>query len=132
MIPEEFQYLMIPEINIRRGVPKLPGQLGSQFRDYSHKMQEAQRAHLIKCNVQAVFFLKLLINHIKERKLTTPVWGGHTHITETVDWDSPKGNVSRFVRMSQDNMCYNMSVVSAEVQGITDLDASAEVICPQS
>jgi hypothetical protein len=29
-------------------------------------------------------------------------------------------------------MCYNMSVVSAEVHKITDLDASAEVICPQS
>jgi hypothetical protein len=34
--------------------------------------------------------------------------------------------------MAQDHMCYNMSVVSAEVQGIMDLDASAEVICPQS
>jgi hypothetical protein len=50
----------------------------------------------------------------------------------TVDWDSPKGNVSRFVQMAQDHMCYNMSVVSAEVQGITDLDALAQVICPQS
>jgi hypothetical protein len=29
-------------------------------------------------------------------------------------------------------MCYNMSVVSAEVHRITDLDALAEVICPQS
>ena len=34
--------------------------------------------------------------------------------------------------MAQDHMCYNMSVVSAEVHGIMDLDASAEVICPQS
>jgi hypothetical protein len=49
-----------------------------------------------------------------------------------VDWDSPKGNVSRFVRMSQDHMCYNMSVVSVEVQGIMDLDASADVLCPES
>jgi hypothetical protein len=49
-----------------------------------------------------------------------------------VDWDSPKGDVSRFVRMAQDHMCYNMSVVSAEVHGIMDLDASAEVIRPQS
>ena len=38
MLPEEFQYLSIPEINIRRGVPKLPGQPGSQFRDYSWEM----------------------------------------------------------------------------------------------
>jgi hypothetical protein len=48
-----------------------------------------------------------------------------------VDWDSPKGNISQFVRMAQDHMCYNMSVVSAEVHRITDLDASAEVICLQ-
>ncbi len=132
MLPEEFQYLMIPEINICRGLPKLPGQPGSQFRDYSREMQEARRAHLIKSNVQAIPFLTLLINHVKDCRLTAPVWGGHAHITGMVDWDSPKGNVSQFVWMSQDHMCYNMSVVSAEVQGIMDLDASAEVICPQS
>jgi hypothetical protein len=88
--------------------------------------------HLIECDVQVIPFLTLLINHVKERQLTTPVWGGHAHITGTVDWDSPKSNVSRFVRMAQDHMCYNMSIVCAEVHRITDLDALAEVLCPQS
>ncbi len=82
--------------------------------------------------MQAIPFLALLLNHIKDWRLTTPVCGGHAHITGMVDWDSPKGNVSQFVRMAQDHMCYNMSVVSTEVHRITDLDASAEVICPQS
>jgi hypothetical protein len=41
MLPEEFQYSTIPEINIHRRVPKLPGQPGSQFRDYLQEMQEA-------------------------------------------------------------------------------------------
>jgi hypothetical protein len=95
-------------------------------------MQEARRAHLIECDTQAIPFLRLLINHIKERKLTTPIWGGHAHITKTIDWDSPKGDISRFVWMSQDHMCYNMSVVSTEVQGIMDLDASVDVLCPES
>ncbi len=95
-------------------------------------MQEARQAHLIECDVQAIPFLMLLLNHVKYWRLTAPVWGGHVHITGTVDWDSPKGNVSQFIRMAQDHMCYNMSVVSAEVHGITDLDALAEVICPQS
>jgi hypothetical protein len=95
-------------------------------------MQEAQRAHLIECYAQGIPLLRLLINHIKERKLTTPIWRGHAHITKMVDWDSPKGDISWFVWMSQDHMCYNMSVVSAEVRGITDLDASADVLCPES
>jgi hypothetical protein len=96
-------------------------------------MQEAQRAHLIECNVWVIPFLRLLINHIKEHKLTAPIWGGHAHLTKTVDWDSPKGDVSRFVWMSQDHMCYkNVSVVSIEVRGIMDLDASANVLCPES
>ncbi len=51
MLPEEFKYMKIPEINIRQGVPKLPGQPGAQFCDYSREMQEAQCAHLIECNV---------------------------------------------------------------------------------
>jgi hypothetical protein len=48
-------------------------------------MQEARQAHLIECDVQAIPFLRLLINHIKEHKLTTPIWGGHAHLTKTVD-----------------------------------------------
>ncbi len=32
--------------------------------------------------------------------------------------------------MSQDNTCYNMSVISIEVRGILDLEASAEILCP--
>ncbi len=42
MLPEEFQYSLIPEINNCRGVPKLTGQPGSQLRDYSREMQEAR------------------------------------------------------------------------------------------
>jgi hypothetical protein len=76
MLPEEFQYSSIPEINIYRGVPKLPGQPGSQFRDYLREMQEARQAHLIECDVQAIPFLTLLLNHVKDQRLTAPVWGG--------------------------------------------------------
>ena len=95
-------------------------------------MQKARRAHLIECDIKKIPFLLLLINYIKEHKLTIPIWGGHTHITETVDWDSPKGDVSRFVRMSQDHTNYNMSLTIVQVNGITDLEASAEVKCPES
>ena len=34
--------------------------------------------------------------------------------------------------MSQDHTNYNMSLVSVQVKGITDLEASAEVTCPES
>jgi hypothetical protein len=40
-LPDEFASSPIPEINIQRGVPKLPGQPGNNFRDYSCEMQEA-------------------------------------------------------------------------------------------
>jgi hypothetical protein len=49
ILPEEFEHSKIPDINIRWGVPKLPGQPGSQFWDYSREMQEARWAHLIEC-----------------------------------------------------------------------------------
>jgi hypothetical protein len=132
MLLEEFEHSKNLEINIQQGVPKLPGQPGSQFCDYSREMQEVQQAHLTECNVQVNPFLRLPINNIKEHKLTTPIWGGHAHLTKTVDWDSPKGNISLFVRMSQDHMCYNLSVVSIEVSGIIDLDALADVPRPES
>ena len=131
-LPDKFEYSPLPDINIRRGVPKLPGQPGSNFRNYSREMQEAQRAHLIERDIKAIPFLRLLISYIKDNKLAARIWGGHTHITETVDWDSPKGDVSRFVRMSQDHTNYNMSLISVQVKGITNLEASAEVTCPDS
>jgi hypothetical protein len=129
-LSEEFEYAKTPEINIRRGVPKLPGQPGQHFCDYLQEMQEARQAHLIECNVNAIPFLRTLIGYMKEWKLAAPIWGWHVHIAKTVDWDSTKRDVSRFIRMLQDHMCYNMSVISDEVRGILDLNASAEILCP--
>jgi hypothetical protein len=129
-LSEEFEYAKTLEINIQRGVPKLPGQPGQHFCDYLQEMQEARQAHLIKCNVNAIPFLWTLIGYMKERKLTAPIWGRHARITKTVDWDSPKGDVSHFIQMLQDHMCYNMSVINVKVWGILDLNASAEILCP--
>jgi hypothetical protein len=95
-------------------------------------MQEAQWAHLIECDVKAIPFLHTLISYIKELKLAAPIWGGHAHITKTVDWDSPKGDISRFIQMSQDHTCYNMSLISVEVHGISDLVATTEIQCPDT
>ena len=47
-LPDKFKNAPLPDINIRRGIPKLTGQPGSSFRDYSREMQEARRAHLIE------------------------------------------------------------------------------------
>jgi hypothetical protein len=93
-------------------------------------MQEARWAHLIECDVKAIPFLRAFISYIKELRLATPIWGGHAHITKMIDWDSPKADISQFIRMSQDHTCYNMSVISIEVQGILDLAATAEIQCP--
>jgi len=130
-LPDEFDYSPLPDINICRGIPKLPGQPGSNFCDYSREMQEARQAHLIECDIKAIPFLRTLISYIRDNKLAARIWGGHTHITEMVDWDSPKGDVSRFVQMSQDHTNYNMSLISVKVKGITDLEVSAEVTCPE-
>ena len=127
---EEFEHHQLPKINIRCGVPKLHGQSGEQFCKYTRDMQVAQRGHLIECDISKIPFLCALINYIKEHELAALLWGGHAHITETVDWDSPKGNLSHFVRMPQDHTCYNMSVISVEVRGIIDIDGKAAIYCP--
>jgi hypothetical protein len=131
-LPEEFKYATLPDIDIRHGVPKLPGQPGSNFCNYLREVQEARRAHLIECDIKEIPFLRALISYIKDKKLAVHIWGRHTQITETVDWDSPKGHVSRFIRMSQDRTNYNMSLISIQVKGITNLEASAEVTCSES
>ena len=128
---EEFEHHQLPKINICQGVPKLPCQSGEQFCKYTQDTQEARQAHLIECDTSKIPFLRALINYIKEHKLAAPLWGGHAHITETVDWDSPKGDLSHFVRISQDHTCYNMSVISVEVPSITNIDRKAEIFIAQ-
>ena len=121
--PDEFEHAPLPDINNHGGIPKLLGQPGSSFRDYLRDMQEARWAHLVECNIKAIPFLCALISYIKDKKLAVCIWGGHTHITEMVDWDSPKGDVSQFVRMMQDHTNSNMSLISFQVNGITNLEA---------
>jgi hypothetical protein len=129
---EEFEHAKTPKIHIRRGVSKLPGQPGNHFCKYLQEMQEACWAHLIECDVKAIPFLQMLISYIKELKLAAPIWGGHAHIAEMVDWDSLKGNISQFIHMTQDHTCYNMSMISIEVRGILNLAATAEIQCPDT
>jgi hypothetical protein len=75
----------------------------------------------------------VLIGYIKELKLATPIWGRHALITEMVDRDYLKGDISQFIQMLQDHMLYNMSdVTSVEVWGISDLEALAEILYPVS
>ncbi len=66
--------------------------------------------------------MDLLIDYIKANKKTVPVWGKLAHIAKTVDWDSPKADVSQFVKMSQDHTSFNCSVIGVDLQGIVDLD----------
>jgi hypothetical protein len=132
-LPEEFEHAKIQEINICQGIPQISCQPGDHFRNYSREMQEAQRAHLIECNVKAIPFLRMLISYIKELKLAVRlIWGGHAHNTKTLNWDSPKGDISQFVEMMQDHTCFNMSVTSIKVCVILDLAATDKVLCPSS
>jgi hypothetical protein len=132
ILPEEFEHHKLPEINIHRGAPKLPGQSGQQFQKYTRDMQEARQVHLIEYDTSKIPFLCASINYTKEHKLTALIWDGHAHITKTVDWDSPKGDLSHFVRISQDHTCYNMSVTCIKVRGIANIDKMANIYCPTS
>jgi hypothetical protein len=51
-LPDEFDYSPLPDINIRHGILKLPGQPGRNFHYYLHGMQEARWAHLIESSKQ--------------------------------------------------------------------------------
>ena len=72
-LPDEFDFSPLPDINICCGVPKLPGQPGSNFCDYLREMQEARWAYLIECNITAIPFLCALISYIKDNKLVACV-----------------------------------------------------------
>ena len=44
-----------------------------------------------------------------------------------MDWDSPKGDIERLVKVSQSHTNYHCSMASKELIGIVDLEGEARV-----
>ena len=68
-LPEEFENLLVPQMNICWGITKLIGQITQDFNNYTHEMQEACLAHLTESDITAISFLEILLDYIKSNKL---------------------------------------------------------------
>ena len=117
----------IPQIALRRNVPKLPGQDTSAFNKWPQQLQQSRRVMHAEVDLDDKDFLSLLIDTIKSRKLLIPIWGKQVHISAVVNWSSPQGDIKRLTRMSQHHTNFHASAIIEEVIGIVDIDEDAVI-----
>ncbi len=128
-LSEGFESKAIPFINLRRGVPKVPGQDTSVFRKYSDEMQEARRVFHVEVSNDEQAYLKELMEHLKSMPgAIEKMWGPWAHITEPLPYkNAPRGDFKRMIKWCQDGTNYNCSMTSTNMRGIVDVDAEAVV-----
>ena len=118
---------VIPAIELRLMVPKLPGQDTSHYNKLSWRAQANRKAFHVECNRHAAGELKCLFQLAKDANFVCEMWGKHAHISEVVDTNSTPSEIKRLLSVSQKHMNYQCSMLLEDIVGITDLKGQAEV-----
>ena len=90
-------------------------------------MQERRRVIILEVDNQAIEYVNLIIEFIKEKNLLIPIWEPWTHPTKLVTYESPRGDINRFVGFSQDHTNYHCSLTAGELAKTMGLEASIPI-----
>ena len=104
---------VVPAINFRRAVPKLPGM------DTSTLKSEGRRTMQLKVDTEKMEQLEKLIDCIKENDLLKPIWGRWVHITKSVNYDSSRGDINSMMQFSKEHTNYQVGMTAGEIRGIS-------------
>jgi hypothetical protein len=114
--------LVAPPFAFWKLLPKLPSQDPSEYSGLTPRQVATRRAWHLEMETQHVSEFAKMIEKCKEFAMFEDFWGSHVVISATVDYDSPPGDISRILLTAKLNMCFHMSMTSAQLYGIIDLD----------
>ena len=69
-----------------------------------------------------------VVNFAKEKNMIAPIWGNWAQPTCPVDYNSPRVDIQRFVRLAQNHTNFGCSMTSTELEGIVDINGSAPIM----
>ncbi len=116
-----------PELELRLQVPKLPGQDVSHFNKLEYRVSNNRRAYHVSCDKRYSNTIKRLTQIAKEFHIVTNYWGRHAHISEVADNESTPSEIKRLCKVAQAHTNYQISLLVEDIQGITNLNESADI-----
>jgi hypothetical protein len=114
--------LAVPPFAFRKSLPKLSGQDSSEYSGLIPWQVATRRAWHLEMATQHVSEFARVIEKCKEFAMFEDFWGSHVLISETVDYNSPPGDISRVLSTAKLHMCFHVSMTSAQLYRIVDLD----------
>jgi hypothetical protein len=90
-------------------------------------LQICRKCIHIESATEDVEYFQKLVAEGKKMGVFKEILGAHVHLTETVDWESPMGDLKRAGKFHRDSTNYNASMTVSEVHGFLDLNAKVAV-----
>jgi hypothetical protein len=112
----------VPPFAFWKSLPKLLGQDLSEYSGLTPWQVATRRAWHLEMDTQHESVFAKVIEKCKEFAMFQDFWGSHVLISETVDYDSLPGDISRVLLTAKLHMCFHVSMTSAQLYGIVDLN----------
>ena len=117
----------LPSMTLRKQLPRIPGQVSTDFQNLSFRAQMARRAWHIEVEKRHVDTLKKLVSAAKEAGSVGHLWGRQAHISEAADNDTSPGELKRYIKFAQRHVNFHCSMTCDDLRGIVNLDATVTV-----
>jgi hypothetical protein len=114
-------------MEIRLQNPKLPGLDTSNYSKLSWRVQASRKVYHVKWDQRFAVDIKRLAQIAKEANFVTKMWGKHAHVSEVVDKSSTPSKIKRLIKVSQQHINYQCSMLLENVQGIINLYVLVEI-----
>jgi hypothetical protein len=105
-IPFEVAHGKIPDFGLRLNVPNIPHQHKGNVNKMPKNLQICKKNFHIESADEDRECLKKLVAGGKKLGVFKEILGAHVHLTETVDWESPLGDLKRAVKFHKDSTNY--------------------------
>ena len=115
----------LPPMALRKQIPRIPGQVTSEFQNLPFRAQMARRAWHIEVEKKHVEALMRLVEQAKKSGAIENMWGRQAHISESADNDTSPGELKRYIKFAQRHVNFHCSMTCDDLKGIVNLDATA-------
>lgn len=126
-LPFDWGTKALPALSLRANVPQTPKTKNQALVKLPRHLQTNRRVWHIEVARDDAPLLKLLAAEGKKMGIFKEVLGTHAHVTETVNWESPPGDLKRAASFAKDMTNYNASMSCGDVHGLMDLDDKVRV-----
>ena len=123
MIDVDISIYELPEMSLRKMIPKIPGQDTTSFKHISNRAQFARRAWHLEVEASSAWWLKELVEKAKDYGCFEAFWGKHVHVTEVTNKDTSAVELKRLATTVNRHTNYQCSLTVEVLKGVVNIDA---------